>query len=401
MIAILLLSTMLLALIGCTDTTPSDATISNTIPLENLRAISLHPGISNVFPTNNGRGVYVPLSVLYYFDFETEEKMFMCTQSGCKHNDTSCTAYLGGAKFFTEYGGKWYLIDDIDNDQIIQMQAIDPSSGKRVTLSSIPRGNATSINCTNASFAYGHAYLTVFSVYLYADGTFEEFSVLYRIDLETGEYTEVARAEERQTFRFLGASESTVMLEWRLRTGDPLSEEDYAAQYGQDADYFQYASDFYEEHTAIEFGRYDVATQSYTVLADAATDGYYSSGNPNICYDNLVIYLLGDDLMLYDLTDNTSRKLLTQENIVNYWLIDNKAFYIVNLDDACKIYYADLETGESTFHKNNGNTEVIHFGLSWETDDYFIGIFHGQEDTCWIKKTDFYKDDYSNVKRLT
>jgi hypothetical protein len=199
----------------------------------------------------------------------------------------------------------------------------------------------------------------------------------------------------------LGASERSVLLYRSSLLGDLLSEAAYKAQFGQDADYLEYSATFLEEHQTIELGIYDLESKNYTMIADEENNDLRSHSNNKYCYENLVIYQLGDDLMLYDLTDNTSRKLLTRENIVNYQLKDGKAIYIVNPGDACRIYYADLETGESTRLENNGLTDVMQFGISCETDEYFIGLFHGEEGKFWIKKTDFFNDDYSNVKRLT
>jgi hypothetical protein len=392
---------MIISLIGCTNESSSSIPADSNIPQENLQTIPCGFGGSYVFPANNGRGVYVPLGSLYYFDFETEEKMVMCTQSGCKHIDTSCAAYLDGADSFAEYRGKWYIVKDMDDSQYIQMTEIDPADGTRRVICTILRDDADMIYWGGCSFAYGNGYLYASTRTLFPDGSSEYEELLYLVDLESGECEQIARTAEYETAMVLGASEDIVLLQRYSLSGDMLSEAAYKKQYGQDADYLEYSGAFLEEHHTIELGIYDLESKHYSVIADEENDGFQHSSNYKFCYENFVIYELGDALMLYNLTDNTSRKLLTRENIVNYQLKDGKAIYIVYENDEYRIYHIDLETGESANLKNNGRTDVMQFSISCETDDYFIGIFHGQEGTCWIKKTDFYNDDYSNVKRLT
>jgi hypothetical protein len=337
--------------------------------------------------------------VLNYYDFETEEKMVMCAQSGCLHNAYSCVAYLGGADSFAEYRGKWYIIDTIE-EQSIQLTEIDPASGTRTVLCTIPRGEADIISQGGCTFAYGNGYLYAGSHTFLSDGSSAYKELLYRVDLETGEYEQIVYATENETVYVLGASEDSALLQRLSLSEDMLSEAAYKAQFGQEADYMEYSGTFFEEHQTFELGLYDLESKRYSVIADEKNDGFRHSSNYKFCYENLVIYQLGDDLMLYDLTENVSRKLLTRENIVNYWLIDNRAFYITNTNEYYQLYYADLETGESTLHKNNDRTDRTHFALSAETENYFFGICGELEGNYWIKKTDFYNDDYSNVKQL-
>lgn len=107
-------------------------------------------------------------------------------------------------------------------------------------------------------------------------------------------------------------------------------------------------------------------------------------------------------MCLYDLDKLEKRELLTAENISNYWILDNKVFYIQGDSPqgtpgrTISIYYADIETGQPVQLENGGNTEVMDFGIRWEGDSFFVGLWKGGN--YIIPKADFYLDNYEAAR---
>ena len=72
-----------------------------------------------------------------------------------------------------------------------------------------------------------------------------------------------------------------------------------------------------------------------------------------------------DTLCLYDLEKLEKRELLTAEAISNYWILDNKVFFIQGVtppgapERTVTVSYADLETGQPVLMGNRGNTKVM------------------------------------------
>ena len=83
-------------------------------------------------------------------------------------------------------------------------------------------------------------------------------------------------------------------------------------------------------------------------------------------------------------------ELLTAENqIVNFWLMDHKIFYITN-NDAGEAYffYAGLDDLVPVQLKNGGNTSSMVFSMSYEGNDFFAA------DRKVLSKADFYAEKY-------
>lgn len=58
------------------------------------------------------------------------------------------------------------------------------------------------------------------------------------------------------------------------------------------------------------------------------------------------IYQCGDQLRLLNLDSGESRTLLSMEDIINYWVMDSKAFIITDTEAGSRVWVADLQDGK-------------------------------------------------------
>ena len=204
-------------------------------------------------------------------------------------------------------------------------------------------------------------------------------------DLETGEKRKLdwTSGDERMIIYALNR-EYAVVEYYRPRKYD-----------SQDEKNWMFGKDF-------ELRLYCLSDDSYTVISTEKENGYIPAIDPSVTYGSVVLFREKDTLCLYDLDKLEKRELLTAENISNYWILDNKVFYIQGDSPqgtpgrTISIYYADLETGQPVRLGNGGNTEVMDFGIHWEGDSFFVGLWKGGN--YIIPKADFYLDNYEAAR---
>lgn len=138
---------------------------------------------------------------------------------------------------------------------------------------------------------------------------------------------------------------------------------------------------------------YNTETWEYTVLADKDKDDYSSPSDPAYGYGSKVCYLCGNTLYVADANTGEATPIVTPENkVVNFWMLDNKVFYITNLDDKEKsayFYFYDLTDEVSVQLENKGNTEYMLFSTGTEGNEYFV-----ETGGKIISKEDFYNENY-------
>lgn len=400
----ILLGLATIILMGCESSLSPSAkeeglSLNSTVPSENKEALSTKTNYS-VFPAYSQSGVYLPREVLYYFDFETNQTIVFCAAPGCRHDDDSCIAYLGNAQKFCEYQGNWYTVLDTEDGRL-QLLQTNPSSGVKKNIYTWKKKDECITLCNRCVFAFGHAYLSICEQPL-EPNTEESEEHLYQIDLDTGVCHEILVTSYPATHHFLGASQTQLALEYTSLGENFLGEEEYKSIYGTGETYSDYMRDYLKENLITELRIYNFETNDYLVLADSKTDGYTPSGDPTVCYGDNIIYLLNDDLYIYNLSTATNKKILSAKNIMTYWLLDGKAFYITGTVGDCGIFFSDLLTGKIHKIKNQGSSEHMIFSISTETSDKFVGLYSEQSGSStgqsWISKKDFYEDNYTNAR---
>lgn len=319
-------------------------------------------------PNHSGPGFYYAGQAISYTASITDKPVVLCSQSGCTHSDSSCMAYIGDARQFAEYQGQWYAI--VKNSDIeYTFLKIDPTTRERQTLGHWIVEEQDILHVYGGRLAHGYAY-----VYIYQEKyNAQEIRFLpseehyERISLTTGE-NQVLSIDGS----ILAASETYVFTVDR--------EYDHEKNLGPDPVY------------AI-LREYDLTDGTCRVVSDT-TDGFHATPDPNTTYGDLLIWQRGDTLFVTDVSTLEQREVLTMPNIINYFLMDNRVFFLTR-DDAgiIKVYHQLLTGGDPVQLYNEGQTDGMVYSIIEEGNDYFAGPYH-EKSGHLCSKQDFYAERY-------
>lgn len=319
-------------------------------------------------PNHSGPGFYYAGQAISYAASITDKPVVLCSQSGCTHSDSSCMAYIGDARQFAEYQGQWYAI--VKNSDIeYTFLKIDPTTRERQTLGHWIVEEQDILHVYGGRLAHGYAY-----VYIYQEKyNAQEIRILpseehyERISLTTGE-NQVLSIDGS----ILAASETYVFTVDR--------EYDHEKNLGPDPVY------------AI-LREYDLTDGTCRVVSDT-TDGFHATPDPNTTYGDLLIWQRGDTLFVTDVSTLEQREVLTMPNIINYFLMDNRVFFLTR-DDAgiIKVYHQLLTGGDPVQLYNEGQTDGMVYSIIEEGNDYFAGPYH-EKSGHLCSKQDFYAERY-------
>lgn len=397
-----LLALLLLMLTACarptepsgdpvTDPDPAAAAAarSYTLPTENRRAA----GAGEMFPDDGGWYTCV-LGAVRYFDYASGQTLTLCAQPGCSHGDSRCQAWLGNATGLALYDGAIYaaLTDDSTGTQLVRK---DVSTGQITVLEQWQNDGDTFYSVQLGRFSHGTAavYLTCRTAEQQESGQIdiqEETAVLlYR--LSDGTSRELLSPEESVDRTLLGFSDRYAAVVYTPPEQSLLTPGAFAAEYGENASYGRYV----HQNTQRQLLLMDLDTGTQTVVADHNRDGYIMTADPNWVYGNTYLYQCGDELRLLDLDTGESRSLLTMEHIINYWLMDNKAFFITENAEEMTVWYAELDDGKAVRLENAADEHGMIMSVSQEGGSFFRAL--GPKGSCVISKEDFYAGRYDNA----
>lgn len=348
-----------------TDVVPALGEVETfPLPDENVGTTSiLSPHAAN----HSGPGFYYAGQAISYAASITDKPVVLCSQSGCTHNDNSCDAYIGDARQFAEYHGQWYaLVKDADSEYTLL--GMDSATRERQTLGHWKAEEAEHIQVSFFLLSHGYGYVYIGrETYDSQTHTYHPQPDEYiRISLATGE-SQVLAVEGSIT----AASENYVF------TVDRTYDEN---QPGPNPVY------------AI-LREYNLTDGTCRVVSDTA-DGFQPTVDPNTTYGNLLIWQRGDTLLVTDVSTLEEREVLTMPDIVNYWVMDNRAFFITRDDEGiCKVYHQLLTGGDPVQLYNEGQTDGMVYGIIEEGNDYFAGPYH-EKSGHLCSKQDFYAERY-------
>lgn len=349
------------------------------IPEENLSAGSVQ---LYAVPSTTGNGYYTGNKVLKYTDVDTKQTVVLCAQSGCDHSDASCQAWIGEqveticvyrdvlyATIIEDGGAYVFLKKDIATGERTIIDTWDQEDLSNVTLGRFADMKCdvlVSVNITLETEA-GEVFMTS-----------ETNQIIY--DLATGEKYELPKD-------YYGWSIGAIC-------GDRLLLTFNGPYYAYTLETI-YGEDYQAHYKPSKMVEYNMTTgESKTIATEA--EGLLFTGDPATTYGYLYVYQMGDDFCIYDLESSTSRVITTMENVTNFWILDHKLFLIEKLIDGesskIYIYYMDIDGGDLIRMENNGNTDVMYFGVSWEGNGYFVGTRGGNK---VIRKEDFYAENYT------
>lgn len=358
------------------------------VPLEN-RNVDIVWGIC---PSSQGDGHYRIGNVVMFCDAKVGGLVVLCAQPGCEHKDETCQAWIGDVEMFAEYHGDIYAIR---GDHDVEFVRKDLTDGSITVLGEW--------KATDTTYYYGHmgriadGQITILlQVNERVDPNLPDITQseqILLIDVETGEQRRIFQGEEEHIFGIQAHSRDyAVVRYWDTSKSQRLSLEEYMAQYGGGEDeYWGYVLDteYYELRL------YDRNTGEYRVLTDT-NQGYYPTVDPNTTYGYDVVYVVGDGVFLVNAETGQTRQLLTQEGIINYFLLDHRVFFVTRDGDEktgpIKIWHADISDGTPVQLENDGNAEHAVYGLRGEGESFFID-YKGVR----LSKQDFYAENYENV----
>lgn len=126
------------------------------------------------------------------YDPVTRTAYVPCYQSGCRHNDSTCSACFGNLSALAEYRDSLYALVLQDGESAASLVSRPLSGGAlRVLASWEPENEGEKYRCALRCISFGKAYLTVTrAAYLPEDGQLtrdEQENRLVSVDLQTGE----------------------------------------------------------------------------------------------------------------------------------------------------------------------------------------------------------------------
>lgn len=370
-----------------TDAAPVDAPEPETstmsreqptypIPAENITAGNVLHGA----PSANGNGYYSTSSLLKYTDIDAEDLFLLCAQSGCKHSDETCQAWIGkqvGSVF--EYRGELYAVTF--EDEYAQFIKKDMATGERTVLDSRKRPVENDYVGV-AVVAEGKCVLRYW----------KDPAIYVMYDLAAAQAQELPG--ELADWGIVDLYDDDLLL---MRGDYKLSREEYELSPVTQEEFPTY-EDYLESRLGRELRRYDLETGESEVIA-TEEQGLIFTGDPASSYGHTFVYQLGDDICLYDMQTGTSRVAITMERVINFWLLDHKLFLIQSFTgkpgDGCYIYYMDMDGGELFRLENQGETESMYMSVMWEGNDFFCANCGGGKRV--IRKDDFYAERYDQA----
>ena len=367
---------LVIFLCACGTSTPSDDTKTDpqqptqgevetfALPGENVSTVS---ATTDRAPNHSGPGFYSAGQAISYAASITDKPVVLCSQSGCTHSDTSCAAYVGDARQFAEYQGQWYaLVKDADSEYTLL--GMDSTTRERRILGHWKAEENEHIQVSFHLLSHGYGYVYIgWETYDPQTRTYQtQPDENIRISLSTGEKQvlavegDITAASENHVF--------TVERTYDENQHGPLP---------------SYAT----------LREYNLTDGTYRVVSDTA-DGFQPTVDPNTTYGDLLIWQRGDTLLVTDVSTLEEREVCTMPNIVNYWVMDNRAFFITRDDEGIyKVYHQLLTGGDPVQLYNEGQTDEMVYGIIEEGNDYFAGSYH-EKSGHLCSKQDFYAERY-------
>lgn len=345
----------------------------------------------------DGKGFYVPQSqFLNYYDPEVGTQIPLCSQSGCRHADESCEAYLGPKTTgFVDYNGTWYVLSQ-NNYTVAALWRVEPKTRQRTKLCEFAgKEEGESYLFQSGFISHGYAYLDLTHNTMTADGDILSDNYMVRVQLDNGE---VQFLFENQYVKFLGAGEERVLISVPSSISLPMSEKEYLEQ-NPGGDYFDYLNTFYANHNAaddvMELREYTADLSSYQVLASGYIRGMM---DPTMgCWGDLTLYAVEEELYLYNLATGEQRQIQYQGTLKNFFFNDGRIILFAH-DTGLKVYYADPEGGPTQLLKDEGDRDGVSFSVHGECQDYVYGIYSGEEESfsCILPKDDYWAQQFDN-----
>lgn len=345
-------------------------------------------------------------NVLKYRDESTGgDGIPVCPQPGCKHLDSTCQAWIeGDAAGWKAYDSSVYVT--VNTEEGARFVEKDLTTGEEQVIASWENIMGENQEIWNHAWGFclsgGEAIIpTQEDLFCY-----EKFEVIQesefrylRVDLETGEKSILFPNEDAEEICVETVYGNRAIVWYFPKDGpeDLLTEEEFCQQYGEDTNYGRYLL----RERGYEYRIYDLDNGEYTVLA-STKDGLVTPSDSANIHGTKILYLMDNDLRLYDLATGEDRHIMTMENIINYWLFDDVAILITqdgayyDLEAETHYYYVSLEDGVPVEVGRNSEGQMA-FMPYVETANCFYGIYADDQRRSWITKEDFFAGNYDRA----
>ncbi len=352
------------------------------VPQENLQAKTMQTLAPAFFVDE----FYIASGEVFrVYDMEAKTSYVPCYQTGCNHSDTSCPVNFGGTiMYFAEYKGKYYASTEHDAGAAYEFVCRDVSGGELQVLgrweSEMPE---KAVQMFLKCISHDAAYLIVNTDYYRQNeetGVIEpqESAVeILRYDLTSGEISEVPQTVGG---RIYGIWEDRFVVAWGELKADAPSYEEYISNGGNGTDYYY----TYYDYTIEE---YDLVAGKSRIIAEKTT----ATADPKMSWGQFVIYRKGNTLYVYDMEAQETKEVYSNQNLINFFILDGRAFAIVMEGDLCRVFVTDIFTGQ-TLEVDNQENDIMVFSPHYESDTVFCGYYKNGE--YYISKEDFYNGNY-------
>lgn len=387
-----------------TETTHPEQSMNADYPLPVDNKNPAVASLGDVCPSSSADGYYVCTKVVHYYPASTLKKVVLCAQTGCTHKDSTCHAWIGVVKSYTEYLGKIYAIVE-DGESILRFVEKDLSDGTITTIDTWENKSGLYYNVSLGKIADRIAiiYVTQTTTSTADDGRpmSQQETTIWRYDLQSGEKQVLFSGDQADELSVLAVSSKYLAVLRITINPNTLTIEEFQTEYGENAVYGRYLSRIHFK----ELRLYNADASVYTVVASSEKDSLIPTGDPSHAYGKELVYQCGNTVYLLNVDTGESRAVVTMENIVNYWVMDHKIFLITQnvpwdiIPDPNKvvsIYVVDFDDGVPVKLGNGGNSEHMEFSIHQEGTSFFVGRWKGG--LYRISKEDFYADRYENAR---
>lgn len=330
-------------------------------------------------------------SVIMYMDFATEKEVYLCSNTGCKHDTESCTAIISEDDFTLEFG----KIFVYNNYLYLLNRGVDTDGTVSIDLFETGAVSAESTPCT--LYRMNLDGMGREKIYTFDDGVTAEEMVMgcknglyfvtkelkdeingavtttvamerkiIRYDLDTGNVSDVASMEldGGSYWRIIGCADNSVVLEG-VEYGESISETD--------------------DYTADEWSRIFGNSKTKYVnlnLSDGSRTDIYSvkndSGHSGVVLDGKLYISEGasDEIIQIDLNSGTEKVLtaLRQNNICDT-VGDALVCRTWNMTEDYSLYFVDTVTGEISHSELVNQRNGWALELMGETEEDVLVIY--------------------------
>ncbi len=364
-------------------------------------AYGYYPGTA-IFPARNKDYIFHVFATepeIIYIENPNEKENKMtpyCDKAGCTHEDETCPAYIGEWTYIAFYKNKFYYTG-YDENRNLFLKELDPSNNNRRIVYQWDRPANGEDSATDLIITYGNAIIRKDRWPLNIDtGEQQIVTETFLINLENGNCDLLAKDRDFQSnYSVIGGTEDKIIFT-KYEIDNYMSLGDWISQGKSESSYYEEYIPPLDDHVALV--SMDIKTKKEIVIAEAEDGFVRYSDIMNKIADDQLVYVKNDEIHLYDIRSEEDKIIYHLEEIRNYWIIDGKVLMLTSDKNRenLKEYIYDWQYDQMYILNNNGNTEYMDFGVDTETENGLISIVDRQ----WIKKTDFYNDNYDDIVTL-